>query len=98
MSKHKTEQAVVFRIYTEDKDNLINIERIIYRQFKYGGFTVSYTDGGWKGERESSLIIEIIGEIDDKHKVLTIAGDIKNLNEQETVLVTTTNVFVNEIN
>jgi len=98
MSKHKTEKAVVYRIYTKDKDNIKVIEEIIYRQFPDGGFTVIYTAGGWKSKIENSQVIEIIGKIGDKYKVLTIAGDIKNKNNQESVLVTTATVSINEIN
>ncbi len=96
MSKHRTEQAVVYRIYTENKINMRDVERFIRKYFD--GFTVFFTNGHWKGTKEDSIVIEIIADYTDKHSVLSLAGDIKVLNEQETVLVTTATVLINEIN
>ena len=92
---HQTEQAVIYKVYTEYKNTLQVIE-LISKYFD--GFTILSGFGFWKGERESSLIIEITGDYADKSKVLKLAAEIKILNKQESVLVFTGTGFVNEIN
>ncbi len=93
---HKTEQAVIYRIYTEDKDFRHELHDLINKQFD--GYTLITGVGVYKGKREQALIVEIIGEYSDKSRVLRLAAEIKILGEQESVLVTTTTGLVNEIN
>jgi hypothetical protein len=80
----------VYRIYTEDK-NRDKVIEIISNTFE--GFNVSTGTGIWKGKIENSLIIEIIDtwdrEIIDEN-VEFVSKKIKELNQQETVLITKT--------
>ena len=99
MSKcsHKTEQVVIYRIYTEEKHDVrLELEKLISEYFD--GFSINSGVGFWKGRRELSTIIELIGDYPDKSKVLKLAAEIKILGNQESVLVTTVTGFVNEIN
>ncbi len=92
---HQTEQAVIYKVYTEYK-NTREIIELVSKQFD--GFTVTSGRGFWKGHEELSLVIEIIGDYADKSKVLKLAAEIKVLNKQESVLVFTGTGLVNEIN
>ncbi len=96
MSSHKTEQAVIYRIYTEDTDIRPELHDLI--DGYADGYTILTGLGVWKGKREAGLIVEIIGEYADKSKILRLAAEIKILGKQESVLVTTTTGLVNEIN
>ncbi len=94
--KHETEQAVVYRIYTEDSNFRPEIVKLISDEFD--GFTLLSGVGYWRGRPEQSLVIEIIAEYSDKSKVLRLAADIKLVSKQESVLVFTGTGLVNEIN
>lgn len=72
------------RIYTEDK-NRDGIIRVLDAHFE--GYTVIPTLGRWKGVNENSLCIELLNA--DASRVLVAAHQIKALNAQESVLVTT---------
>ncbi len=74
----------VYRIYTEDV-NRSGILGIVSNVFD--GFTVFQTFGYWKGNRESSLVIEIVGDSSDKSKIRKIAKAIRLVNRQDSVLV-----------
>jgi hypothetical protein len=75
---------MVYRLFTEDK-NRKEIEAIVGRYFD--GFTVIPATGYWKGERERSLIIEISSETDEESSVRLLAGEIKQYNHQQAVLI-----------
>jgi len=77
-------QSATFRIYTEDT-NREKIEEIISKHFE--GFTIFKTDGYWRLQKEKSLIIEILGESDIVAKINSLAREIKEMNNQEAVLV-----------
>ncbi len=98
MSKclHKTEQVVVYRIYTQRADSTAELEKLI--SYYFDGFSIISGVGFWKGRREQNTIIELIGDYPDKSKVLKLAAEIKILGNQESVLVTTIVGFENEIN
>ena len=99
MSKrlHKTEQVVIYRIYTETKcDVRQELEDLISCYFD--GFSISSDVGFWRSQKEYNTIIELIGDYPDKSKVLKLAAEIRILGNQESVLVTTVTGFVNEIN
>ena len=98
MSKcsHKTEQVVIYRIYTQRADSTTELEKLI--NYYFDGFSISSGIGFWRGQREYNTIIELIGDYPDKSKVLKLAAEIKILGNQESVLVTTVTGFVNEIN
>lgn len=93
--KHQTEQAVVYRVYTEDTDTRPEVANLVSEYFN--GFTMFSGIGFWRGKKELSLVIEIIADYNDKHKVLRLAGEIKELNKQESVLVFTTTGLENLI-
>ncbi len=92
---HQTEQAVIYRIYTEDKRRF-ELVNLISKHFD--GFTQFHGIGYWKGKTKFSLIFEIIGVYANKSKVLKLAAEIKVLNKQESVLVFMSTGLVNEIN
>ena len=72
----------MYRILTEDK-NRESIFRILDSQVE--GYTVTPSIGCWKGQREASLAIDLVGT--SKLTVETIAAEIKARNEQESVLI-----------
>lgn len=74
-----------FEIYTE---NLHTLNNTISKYFD--GYTLYYGAGVWKGEVEASLIITIIAPAEDAGKVYELAAEIKQVNKQEAVLVTST--------
>jgi hypothetical protein len=78
-----------YRIYTEDI-NRDEIVKIVSNQFE--GYTLFSGIGYWKTEQENSLVIEIIDfDRDDiQVKIEIIARQIKELNLQESVLLTET--------
>ncbi len=76
-------KSVTYRLYTEEKDNL---DSLTHRYFD--AFTRLYGVGSYKGTLESAVIVEIIGTPADLQKVINLAGDIRVVNAQESVLVT----------
>jgi hypothetical protein len=78
-----------YEILTED----INRDKIIAEVSAFfDGFSVTEQTGYWKGEQEKSLNIMIVGEYADSVKVTCIAGAIKLINDQESVMVVVTEV------
>ena len=72
----------MFRILTEDK----NRDGILAILDSYvDGYTLFYGAGAWKGVRELSVSIDIIGA--ERSTVYAIAEEIKQANAQESVLV-----------
>ena len=76
----------LYRIYTEKK-NLNQIKTLLGKWFD--AYTIIESEGAWKGDHESSIIIETIfnGEVNRK-RVYAIAEEIKRLNKQDAVLIT----------
>ena len=72
----------MYRILTEDKNRAL-IEIIVERHVQ--GYTLTLTYGVWKGEREFSLALDFVDVAETV--VLEIAKEIKEANEQESVLV-----------
>jgi hypothetical protein len=72
----------VFRVCTEDK-NRDGIQAIL--DSRVDGYSLFAGIGCWKGQRELSLSIDLIGP--DRETVYQIAELIKTLNAQESVLV-----------
>ena len=72
----------MFRILTEDKnrDGILGI-----LDSHVDGYTVTSTQGSWKGQRENSLAIDLIDT--PRETVFAIAQAIKVANKQESVLV-----------
>lgn len=71
---------LTYRIYTED---LGNIPEIVSQYFH--GFTVFEAIGYWKGKREKTAVVEIV--TNERTEVYELARTIKELNQQENVLV-----------
>jgi hypothetical protein len=79
----------LYRILTEAK-NANAVERLVGEYFP--GYSVLYQDGFWKGEKERSMVIEVMAEAIEYHKVMQIAKQIKLCNVQDAVLVQTLDV------
>ena len=82
----------MYRILTEDK-NRESIFRIL--DSHVDGYTVTPSIGAWRGVRESSLSIYLIGI--PKSVAESIADEIKAVNAQESVLIldlTAQSIFV----
>lgn len=85
----------VYRIYTEDKDNIGLIAEILER-YGYPGFTAYRNQSGyWKGTAEPSLIVEVIetdspndGNSIDFNWITAMAEEIGRAGGQAEVLVT----------
>lgn len=85
-------KSVTYRIYTEDRHNLA------YLTGRYfDGSTLLYGNGAYKGTSEDSVIIEVIGTSADLQKIVDLAGDIRVVNAQESVLVTWSEVSTLDI-
>lgn len=70
-----------FRIYTENKPNVASLVGDYFP-----AFTLFDASGYWKGQKESSSVIEIMTE--DQSKVKALAERIKLENSQEAILIT----------
>lgn len=83
----------LYRIYTEKK-NTGMIENLLNIYFK--GYTLINGTGYYEGEKENSLIIEILLEPSgtnlNRDNLLKIADEIKRFNNQKSVLITCTNI------
>lgn len=73
----------IYRIYTEDKSRT-KVVKILDKHLE--GYTLIEGVGAWKGERERSLIVEVIAKCDID--VRLAAKEIKRINAQEAVFVT----------
>ena len=73
---------MLYRLYTE---NIPNTDKIVSRY--YEGYTLITAEGYWQGIAESSLIVEIISSEDESAKIATLANEIKQVNNQVTILV-----------
>mgnify|MGYP001606686351 FL=1 len=91
------DKAVLYRIYVADNtgEDWVDPEPIVQRYFQ--GATFLYCYGLYKGISESSVIIEIIAGDEDLQNVVHLAGDLKVLGKQESVLVTRQSVEKMEI-
>ena len=72
----------LYQIRTEDK-NFNKIQELL--NVAFDGYTINSCFGSWKRQLEASLVIEIL--TDDKELVYAVAEKIKELNDQESVLV-----------
>lgn len=75
--------ALLYRLYTEDKANLTAIVSQLFPSA-----TLIHTVGLWQGQLETGRIIEIVGFPSDSQRVLALARRIKTENKQDAVLVT----------
>lgn len=75
---------MLYRIFTEKK----KVHRTIELVSEYfSGFTCYPVTGYWKGTKEQSLCIEIVASIHQKTAINCLCEDIKQLNNQESVLM-----------
>ena len=74
----------MFRICTENV-NQDTIAKIVGK--KFSAFNLVAGTGFWKGQKENSLTIEIIGDEINVEDINEIAREIKNVNKQDAVLV-----------
>jgi hypothetical protein len=80
----QTTDKMLYRIYTE---NFANLPELVARYF--GGATIYDGLGLWQGgQQEQSAVIEIIGHENDLQSVTFLAADIKQVNSQQSVIVT----------
>lgn len=78
---------ILYRIYTEDV-NRDRIEQICLKELT--GFTITTGTGHWNGHREKCVVIDILGQEQDRDAVQRVASSIKTANKQESVIVTET--------
>lgn len=91
--RHATVESIAYYLYTEDKPNL---HELTARYFQ--GATIFHADGLWTPGlsdelsqptvREQAAVIGIIGTRADKQRIFDLAGDIRHVNTQSSVLVT----------
>jgi len=74
-----------FTIYTE-RHNDLQLQELVNRYFD--GATINYGHGLWKGETEISATITILARHADLQTVVNLAGDIKHVTGQQSVIVT----------
>ena len=74
---------LLYRLYTEKKPN---IEKLVYEYFE--NFTILSGTGYYKGTKEDSVIIEIIGSPEDDCSIESLRLLIQEKNNQECVLKT----------
>jgi hypothetical protein len=82
-SRAEVSPSVEYRLYTEFYPNLLELTA---RYFD--GATLYFGTGLYEGNTESGGVIEIVATKDDLQKVVFLAGDIKHVNAQKSVLVT----------
>jgi len=81
---------MLYRITTEDKNRNVIVH--IVKEY-FDGFTLIPAIGYWQGIKENSLIIEIdVKHPLSKYRMRTLAKRIKELNEQQAVMVQRINV------
>lgn len=75
--------SIVYRIYTEFYPNLVDLTS---RYF--AGSTHFFGEGVYEGNIEHAGVIEVIADLDALQAIVHLAGDIKEVNAQASVLVT----------
>lgn len=83
-----------FEIFTENK-NLLQVVALTIQRFPNATFVQSM--GVYKGRPEEGLIITLVAPESDRSTVRSLARDIKELNQQESILVVETPVAYNLI-
>ena len=74
----------LYCIYLEDLDVYRAASRAaVAAQFE--GFTVIKAQGYWRGQREDSVVIEILGTPEDAATVRALSLTLRDLNRQEAV-------------
>lgn len=78
--------STIVRIYTESIDADETVIALTERYFPNGA-TIFPATGIWAGGREQSTVIEIVCTPADFQRVADLAGDIRVVNHQQSVLV-----------
>jgi hypothetical protein len=81
--------TVCYRLYTQ---NIIGTIPMVAAYAET--FTVTETTGYYKGSQEHGLVIEIVATSYEREKVIALAKHIKEANNQESVLVTETELKI----
>lgn len=74
--------SILYRIHTEDRDNLALIAN-----HYFPGFTILQGIGYYKSTPEPAAVIEVYGTEDDRVEIGKLARAIATVNEQTSVLV-----------
>ncbi len=82
----------VHRIYTEDVGRTA-IVRVLSKKFE--NFTLQPTAGYYRGKRENSIVIEIVGAPESEIK--WVGKQIREINQQASVLVITLSAHAKKI-
>jgi len=80
---------ILYRIYTEDKNSGL-IRKILDKVLP--AYTVLNGQGVWRSIPESGLVIEYMGQRNDRVIVERLCLEIKQLNQQECVIFTESEV------
>ena len=75
---------MLYRIFTEDT-NRSRIEELCSNFFD--AFTLISAQGFWKGNKENSLIVEVVDDNDITDQINNLALAIKRDNKQEAMLI-----------
>ena len=86
----------LYRVYTEDKNRETTEETI---KSLFSGFTLYQGLGFWKGEKEKSLVIEIIAEdnSETRENLLALGLALKRHNQQENVYLVESKILTDLI-
>src|SRR5712692_7554561 len=76
-------EDVLFTLYTEDRPN---IQTYVSRYFS--GATLVNAVGLYQGQTELAKVVYIVGTLADLQKAFDLAGDIREVNGQQSVLLT----------
>lgn len=79
------DEGFVYRLYTERRNDA-NLFELVTRYFE--GATITYGAGVWQGNEETAAVIEILGTVADRQRIFDLAGDIRVVNQQTSVIVT----------
>lgn len=78
---------IKYTIHTENK-NLRGIKTVLKSYLVNAGYTIRHCEGSWKGKEEKALEIVIIHNTPLHAVIKPLAEAIRNLNNQEAVLIT----------
>ena len=89
-----TLNATPVREDVSDYDNQVRIDNYpkvvakIMASNGFDGFTIYKVDGYWMGKAEVSFKIELATEVKNAHKVNELAKDLRDMYNQDSVMVT----------
>ena len=92
-AKRATNQTRVFRLYLSEVHEVHDSRKtreLITRYFS--GATMFHASGIWQGQPEPATVIEIIGTAADFQKAVDLAGDLREVFNQDSVYLTQSSV------